>query len=76
LPEILLRFAENLALWEAGQDFVVEYEALSATINREVKAIAPDGSESMGIALGIDTSGALLLNEQRTIHVGDVLHLR
>jgi BirA family transcriptional regulator, biotin operon repressor / biotin---[acetyl-CoA-carboxylase] ligase len=76
LPEILLRFAENLALWETGQDFVVEYEALSATINREVKAIAPDGTESMGIALGIDTSGALLLSEQRTIHVGDVLHLR
>ena len=76
LPEILRHFAHNLADWEAGRDFIAEYESSSSTINREVKAIAPDGSETIGTALGVDQSGALLLSGQQTIRVGDLLHLR
>ena len=76
LPEILRQFADDLAEWEAGRDFTAEYESSSSSINREVKAIAPDGSERTGTALGIDKSGALLLSGHQTIHVGDLLHLR
>ena len=76
LPEILRQFADNFAEWEAGRDFIAEYESSSSTIHREVKAIAPDGSETTGSALGVDQSGALLLSGEQTIRVGDLLHLR
>ncbi|MTA04311.1 MAG: biotin--[acetyl-CoA-carboxylase] ligase [Actinobacteria bacterium] len=76
LAEILRQFSQNLADWESGRDFLAEYTSLSSTINREVKAIAPDGVEAIGTALGVDESGALLLSDQQIIRVGDLLHLR
>ena len=76
LPEILQQFAANCARWESGHTFIAEYESLSSTINQQVKAIAPDGTESLGLATGIDDSGALHLSEQQIIRVGDLLHLR
>ena len=61
-----------------GNGLLEEWKSLSATLNREVRIVAP-GEEIVGRAVDIDTSGALILRSEdgslRSAIAGDCIHL-
>jgi len=61
-----------------GNGLLEEWRSLSATLNREVRVVAP-GEEIIGRAIDIDASGALILRGEdgslRSAIAGDCIHL-
>ncbi len=61
-----------------GNSLLEEWKSLSATLNKEVRIVAP-GEEIVGRAVDIDTSGALILRSEdgflRSAIAGDCIHL-
>lgn len=76
LPTILRHFQELFTQWDAGQDFVDQYSAVSSTIASHVQATLPDGVVKEGRATHIDHHGGLILDDGTMITVGDIVHLR
>jgi len=73
----ILRYAQQQAVL-TKTDLLEEWKSLSATLNRDVRIVAP-GEEIVGKAIGIDTNGALLVKSQdgstRNVFAGDCIHL-
>ena len=76
LAKILNRFREVFTTWESGGDFVNSYLASSATIGEEVEIYLPGDEKLSGRAIGVNQSGALILEGGEEVTVGDVVHLR
>jgi len=61
-----------------GNGLLEEWRSLSATLNREVRVVAP-GEEIIGWAVDVDTSGALIVRSGdgslRSAVAGDCIHL-
>lgn len=77
LAEIVQRFSELTLIDGAG--FLERYKTLSSTIGSRVRAEMVKGESIVGRAVGINSSGALLINNDAGEHVltaGDVFHLR
>ena len=69
-------FAKYLVRWQATDTSLLnDYKAKSSTIGREIAISAPDGSTRRSTAIGIDSSGALVLTGEEILTVGDVIHL-
>jgi BirA family biotin operon repressor/biotin-[acetyl-CoA-carboxylase] ligase len=72
------------ALAELLQDFQLVPDRVSSacsTISQSVRAIFPDGSDVTGVAVGIDESGRLLIQEPGAdqllaVSAADIQHLR
>jgi len=75
LSKILNDLSGDLAEWESGADLTSHYRELSATLKREVQVELPGGERLNSVALDIDATGALHLDNGRVITVGDVIHL-
>ncbi|MGD9618315.1 MAG: biotin--[acetyl-CoA-carboxylase] ligase [Mycolicibacterium sp.] len=72
---------ERVAQWHAGHISALsaDYRSISTTIGTRVRAILPGGSEIVGPATGIDSSGQLLIDHSGTtvtVSAGDITHLR
>ena len=65
----------DLREWQSGKDLTQKYRSLSATIGRQVRVALPDGSSVEAVALDIDETGSLHLDNGQLITVGDVIHL-
>jgi len=74
---VLEEIAKQQALLTKG-DLLEEWKKLSATLNKNVKIVAPS-EEVIGQAVDIDTSGALIIKGKdgslRTAVAGDCIHL-
>ena len=75
LSKILNKFREVFITWDGGGNFVNGYIASSATIGASVKVQLPGDKELTGKAIGISQSGTLILDGDREVTVGDVIHL-
>ncbi len=75
LVQILKDLECALKDWESGADLTPAYRKLSATLGRVVRVELPGGSMVEAIALDIDSTGALHLDNGQVITVGDVIHL-
>ena len=75
LAKVLNDLGRELADWESGKDLTSHYRELSATLGREVQVEIPGGESLAAVALDIDSTGALHLDNGRVITVGDVIHL-
>ena len=75
LAQICNEFKSVFESWESGIDQIDYCKKISATLNRSVKAITPNG-ELSGRAVEISKSGALILESGAEITVGDLIHLR
>ena len=77
LSSVLTEIAEQKAVL-TKTDLLEEWKSLSATLNRDVKIVAP-GEMIVGRAIDIDTSGALIIRERdgslRSVVAGDCIHL-
>jgi len=74
---VLMELKERQALLTEA-DLVEEWKSLSATLNRDVRIVAP-GEEIIGQAVDIDSGGALIIKGKdgslRTAIAGDCIHL-
>jgi BirA family biotin operon repressor/biotin-[acetyl-CoA-carboxylase] ligase len=75
LVQILNSLELTLKDWESDKDLTPAYRKLSATLGREVRVELPGGVNIQAIALDIDSTGALHLDNGQAITVGDVIHL-
>jgi len=78
LSSVITEIAKQQALLTKA-NLLEEWKKLSATLNKEVKIIAP-GEEIIGQAVDIDTNGALIIKGQdgslKSAVAGDCIHLR
>ena len=75
LAKILANLEGDLQEWQSGRDLTSKYRALSATIGCQVRVELPDGSSVEAVAVDIDETGSLHLDNGQLITVGDVIHL-
>ena len=76
LIQILTSFSEYLDRWERDDPTLLqEYSSISATIGRKVEIEMPGATKMVSVAASIDVSGALVLEDDRLIMVGDVVHV-
>ena len=76
LTHILQSFSHYMERWEnADSSLLLEYTNVSATLGRRVEIEIPGQPKVISAATGIDSSGALVLEDGRHITVGDVVHL-
>jgi hypothetical protein len=75
LAKILNNLEKDLLDWQSGKDLTAKYRALSATIGSQVRIALPDGSSVEAVAVDIDETGSLHLDNGQLITVGDVIHL-
>lgn len=74
---LLQNLTKYLRRWESvDQTLLSEYVDCSSTIGRVVRVEMPNGVIHESKALGIETSGSLILEDETVISVGDVVHLR
>lgn len=80
---LLQELSSRLRGWRAagGADsaLAADYRQVSTTIGTRVRAVLPNDSEIVGIAIDIDEAGRLLINDGRTtvtVSAGDITHLR
>jgi BirA family biotin operon repressor/biotin-[acetyl-CoA-carboxylase] ligase len=76
LSKFLNVFADNLANWEDGADFLDRYSQVCATLGRQVQIEVAGRTNRTGIAQSINKFGALVLADGFEVNVGDVVHLR
>jgi BirA family biotin operon repressor/biotin-[acetyl-CoA-carboxylase] ligase len=66
--------------WNGGPSLHERVTARTATVGQDVRAELPGGASLSGRALGLDTSGALIVRdddgERHAVSAGDVVHLR
>ena len=75
LAKILNNLEQDLLDWHSGKDLTAKYRALSATIGSQVRIALPDGSSVEAVAVDIDETGSLHLDNGQLVTVGDVIHL-
>jgi len=78
LVEILADLSQSITEWEAGTmdlELIATYSKISATLGQRVMIELPGDRQLGGTAMGIDRSGALLLDSGELVTVGDVVHL-
>ena len=75
LANILNDLENDLLEWQSGRDLTAKYRSLSATIGSQVRIALPDGSSVEAVAVDIDETGSLHLDNGQLITVGDVIHL-
>jgi len=75
LARILNNLANDLLDWQNGRDLTQKYRNLSATIGSQVRVELPGDSSVEAMAVDIDETGSLHLNNGQIITVGDVIHL-
>ncbi len=76
LAAIINHFEINLEMWEHDKSFLAEYRSASVTIGKDVEVTLPSGEIIRSKAVDISNAGALLLENDREVTVGDVVHLR
>ena len=76
LGSFLNRFESNFKEWDKGGDFVASYSEVCATLGRNVQVEVIGRENCTGVALAINSLGALLLADGFEVNVGDVVHLR
>ncbi len=76
LAAIINHFEINLEMWEHDQSFLAEYRSASVTLGRDVEITLPGGEIIKSRAVDISNAGGLMLEDEREITVGDVVHLR
>ena len=76
LGSFLNRFESNFKEWENGNDFIVGYSEVCATLGRRVQVEVLGRENRTGLALSINRFGALVLEDGFEVNVGDVVHLR
>ena len=81
--DLLGRLGERISMWRsdggAGADLAADYRARCLTLGTRVRAILPDSSEIVGVALDVDSRGRLRIDrdgETLVVSAGDVKHLR
>lgn len=65
-------------LIENGSEWQQEYSNVCSTIGKEIKVTNFDGSQISGVAIGVDSSGALEIKNLENLYqitVGDIEHL-
>ena len=75
LAEFLKEFSEIYSLWEDGLDIRKIYSELCFTLGKEVTVIRGPAEEESGIAREMGANGELVLEGDRPIYSGDVIHL-
>ena len=75
LSQILKEFSQLLGEWEEFHDFSSSYSETSATIGANVQVHGIGDLVESGKAIGVGVSGELLLEGDRHIYSGDVIHL-
>ena len=75
LAQFLTTFAGLLKRWEKGEDLSALYLEGCATIDRDVEIHGAGGEIERGTARGIGPFGELILEGDRHIYSGDVIHL-
>ncbi len=76
LIKILTSFEGFLKRWESNDPTLLsEYCASSATIGKKVSIELPGGEKITALASSIDVTGALVLDDDRHITVGDIVHI-
>jgi BirA family biotin operon repressor/biotin-[acetyl-CoA-carboxylase] ligase len=75
LAEILTEFAELMERWEAHEDLRSLYEENCATIGADVEIHGTSGAVERGRVEKIGNLGELILEGNRHIYSGDVIHL-
>ncbi len=77
LADLLRVFEKNFTAWDNGSNEIsVTYEALSATLGRQVEVHYPDGRIESGTAASISSSGELVLANGVHVLAADIIHLR
>ena len=76
LAAIINHFEINLEMWEHDKSFLAEYRSASVTIGKDVEVTLPGGEIIRSKAVDISNAGALLLENDREVTAGDVVHLR
>jgi BirA family biotin operon repressor/biotin-[acetyl-CoA-carboxylase] ligase len=76
LGSFLNRFESNFKEWDKGEDFIGIYSKVCATLGRNVQVEVIGRENRTGVALAINSLGALLLADGFEVNVGDVVHLR
>jgi len=75
LAEILTEFAKLMERWETHEDLGSMYEENCSTIGAEVEIHGTSGAVDRGRVEKIGTQGELILDGNRHIYSGDVIHL-
>lgn len=78
LVKILADLSKSITEWEMGTmdlELIATYSKISATLGQRVVIELPGDRQIGGTAMGIDRSGALLLDNGERVTVGDVVHL-
>lgn len=77
--ELIVAILNELKLLiEDGSDWQQEYAIACSTIGREIKVTNFDGSQISGVAIGVDSTGALEIKNLENLYqitVGDIEHL-
>ncbi|MFZ4107386.1 MAG: biotin--[acetyl-CoA-carboxylase] ligase [Candidatus Planktophila sp.] len=77
LTDLLTIFEKNFTTWDKGSNEISgTYEALSATLGREIEVHYPDGRIESGTAASISPSGELVLADGVHVLAADIIHLR
>ena len=76
LGSFLNHFESNFKEWDKGGDFIGIYSEVCATLGRNVQVEVIGRENRTGVALAINSLGALLLADGFEVNVGDVVHLR
>jgi BirA family transcriptional regulator, biotin operon repressor / biotin---[acetyl-CoA-carboxylase] ligase len=81
--DLLGHLGDRISLWHtdggAGVGLAVDYRARCLTLGTRVRAILPDSSEIVGMAVDVDARGRLCIDrdgETIVVSAGDVKHLR
>jgi BirA family biotin operon repressor/biotin-[acetyl-CoA-carboxylase] ligase len=76
LGSFLNCFESNFKEWDNGVDFVASYSEVCATLGRQVQVEVIGRENRTGLALSINSLGALMLADGFEVNVGDLVHLR
>jgi BirA family transcriptional regulator, biotin operon repressor / biotin---[acetyl-CoA-carboxylase] ligase len=81
--DLLRHLGERISMWRsdggAGAGLADDYRARCLTLGTRVRAILPDSSEIVGVALDVDNRGRLCIDrdgQTLVVSAGDVKHLR
>ncbi|MEI6648061.1 MAG: biotin--[acetyl-CoA-carboxylase] ligase [Actinomycetes bacterium] len=73
---LLQRFAKVISEWESGVDFRDRYLTLNTTVGKQVVISRPGQADLESTAIGIATTGGLIIESGEVITVGDITHVR
>ena len=76
LGEFLNRFESNFTKWDSGVNFIDLYSKVCGTLGHQVRIEVSGRADRTGLAVSINESGALILDDGFEVNVGDIVHLR